>query len=40
MLLLKKMADSQPTTNGTNFEWLNQYGGESVISGKVGTSLL
>nr|POF18474.1 cell wall acid trehalase [Quercus suber] len=25
--------DSQPTTNGTNFEWLNQYGGESVISG-------
>lgn len=23
----------QPTTNGTNFEWLNQYGGESVISG-------
>ncbi|KAM0714374.1 hypothetical protein Q7P37_010161 [Cladosporium fusiforme] len=25
--------DSQPTTNMTNFEWLNQYGGESVISG-------
>ena len=25
--------DSQPTTNGTNFEWLLQYGGESVISG-------
>lgn len=25
--------NSQPTTNGTNFEWLNQYGGESVISG-------
>lgn len=25
--------DSQPTTNGTNFGWLNQYGGESVISG-------
>ncbi|KAI9738730.1 MAG: hypothetical protein M1834_008235 [Cirrosporium novae-zelandiae] len=25
--------DSQPTTNSTNFEWLNQYGGESVISG-------
>lgn len=25
--------DSQPTTNGTNFEWLNQYGGESPISG-------
>lgn len=25
--------DEQPTTNGTNFEWLNQYGGESVISG-------
>lgn len=25
--------DSQPTTNGTNYEWLNQYGGESVISG-------
>lgn len=22
--------DYQPTTNGTNFEWLNQYGGESV----------
>ncbi|GIZ45924.1 hypothetical protein CKM354_000907000 [Cercospora kikuchii] len=41
--------DSQPTTNGTNFEWLNQYGGESVISGvphwaglhvKVGHDLL
>lgn len=41
--------DSQPTTNGTNFEWLNQYGGESVISGvphwaglhmKVGEDLL
>ena len=25
--------DFQATTNGTNFEWLNQYGGESVISG-------
>ena len=25
--------DSQPTTNGTNFQWLLQYGGESVISG-------
>ncbi|KAI9700687.1 MAG: hypothetical protein M1836_002056 [Candelina mexicana] len=25
--------DSQPTTNGTNFGWLNQYGGESTISG-------
>lgn len=25
--------DSQPTTEGTNFEWLNQYGQESVISG-------
>lgn len=25
--------DSQPTTNGTNFEWLNQYGGESPIAG-------
>ncbi|KAJ1567559.1 hypothetical protein HK405_005515 [Cladochytrium tenue] len=25
--------DNQPTTNGTNFLWLNQYGGESVISG-------
>lgn len=25
--------DDQPTTNGTNFEWLYQYGGESVISG-------
>ena len=25
--------DSQPITNGTNFDWLNQYGGESVISG-------
>lgn len=25
--------DSQPVTNGTNFPWLNQYGGESVISG-------
>lgn len=25
--------DTQPTTNGTNFAWLNQYGGESVISG-------
>lgn len=25
--------DEQPTTNGTNFEWLNQYGGESTISG-------
>ncbi|KAK4972550.1 alpha,alpha-trehalase ath1 [Elasticomyces elasticus] len=25
--------DEQATTNGTNFEWLNQYGGESVISG-------
>ncbi len=25
--------DSQERTNGTNFEWLYQYGGESVISG-------
>ncbi|KAK5062678.1 hypothetical protein LTR84_004751 [Exophiala bonariae] len=25
--------DSQPTTNRTNFEWLYQYGGDSVISG-------
>lgn len=25
--------DSQPTTNSTNFLWLDQYGGESVISG-------
>lgn len=25
--------DLQPTTNGTNFEWLQEYGGESVISG-------
>ena len=25
--------DEQPTTNGSNFPWLNQYGGESVISG-------
>ncbi|KAI7313315.1 glycoside hydrolase family 65 protein [Hortaea werneckii] len=25
--------DYQPTTNGTNFPWLYQYGGESVISG-------
>lgn len=25
--------NQQPTTNGTNFEWLNQYGGESVIAG-------
>jgi len=25
--------DSQPTLNGTNFAWLNQYGGESIISG-------
>lgn len=25
--------DSQPTTNGTNFDWLYQYGWESVISG-------
>ena len=25
--------DQQATTNGTNFPWLNQYGGESVISG-------
>ncbi|KAF1987269.1 carbohydrate-binding module family 32 protein [Aulographum hederae CBS 113979] len=25
--------DYQPETNGTNFPWLNQYGGESVISG-------
>lgn len=25
--------DSQPRTNGTNFEWLLQYGWESVISG-------
>ncbi|EMC93096.1 carbohydrate-binding module family 32 protein [Baudoinia panamericana UAMH 10762] len=25
--------DSQPLLNGTNFPWLNQYGGESAISG-------
>lgn len=25
--------DYQPTTEGTNFGWLNQYGGESVVSG-------
>ena len=25
--------DEEPTTYGTNFEWLDQYGGESVISG-------
>lgn len=25
--------DEQPTTNGTNFPWISQYGGESVISG-------
>jgi len=25
--------DSQPNTNGTNFPWLSQYGGDSVISG-------
>lgn len=25
--------DLQPTTNGSNFPWMNQYGGESVISG-------
>ncbi|CAL5866683.1 uncharacterized protein PFLUO_LOCUS893 [Penicillium psychrofluorescens] len=25
--------DSQPTTNGSNFPWLYQYGGDSVISG-------
>ena len=25
--------DLQPTTNGTNYPWLNQLGGESVISG-------
>lgn len=25
--------DLQPETNSTNFPWLNQYGGESVISG-------
>lgn len=25
--------DLQPETNGTNFPWMNQYGGESVISG-------
>lgn len=25
--------DEQPNTNGTNFAWLNQYGGESIISG-------
>ncbi|KAF2236165.1 carbohydrate-binding module family 32 protein [Viridothelium virens] len=27
--------DFQPTTNGSNFPWLNQYGGESVVSGIV-----
>ncbi|KAK5991696.1 Acid trehalase [Cladobotryum mycophilum] len=25
--------NSQPSTNGTNFPWLSQYGGDSVISG-------
>ncbi|KAJ5295041.1 hypothetical protein PENANT_c037G03520 [Penicillium antarcticum] len=25
--------DSQPTLNGSNFPWLSQYGGDSVISG-------
>ncbi|EEP77694.1 acid trehalase [Uncinocarpus reesii 1704] len=25
--------DLQPETNGSNFRWMNQYGGESVISG-------
>ncbi|OAX84301.1 hypothetical protein ACJ72_01323 [Emergomyces africanus] len=25
--------DLQPKTNGSNFPWMNQYGGESVISG-------
>jgi trehalose/maltose hydrolase-like predicted phosphorylase len=25
--------DSQPTTNGSNFPWLDQFGGESVIAG-------
>jgi trehalose/maltose hydrolase-like predicted phosphorylase len=25
--------NEQKTTNGSNFDWLNQYGGESVISG-------
>ncbi|KAL1956658.1 hypothetical protein VTO42DRAFT_6908 [Malbranchea cinnamomea] len=25
--------DLQPSTNGSNFPWMNQYGGESVISG-------
>jgi trehalose/maltose hydrolase-like predicted phosphorylase len=25
--------DQQPTTNGSNFPWLYQYGGESIISG-------
>ncbi|EEH39092.1 acid trehalase [Paracoccidioides lutzii Pb01] len=25
--------DLQPETNGSNFPWMNQYGGESVISG-------
>ncbi|KAJ5594612.1 uncharacterized protein N7459_000820 [Penicillium hispanicum] len=25
--------DSQPHTNGSNFEWLSQYGGDSAISG-------
>ncbi|KAL9092606.1 MAG: hypothetical protein Q9165_004410 [Trypethelium subeluteriae] len=25
--------DFQPTTNGSNFPWLNQYGGESLVSG-------
>lgn len=25
--------DEQPSTNGTNYPWLRQYGGESVISG-------
>ena len=35
--------DEQLTTNGTDFPWLNQYGGESVISGlrlQVGSEVL
>lgn len=35
LFFAEQKTDSQPTTNGTNFEWLNQYGGESVISGKI-----
>ncbi|PGH17473.1 hypothetical protein AJ79_01073 [Helicocarpus griseus UAMH5409] len=30
---ISEFYDLQPETNGSNFPWLNQYGGESVISG-------